>query len=85
MFNFKKEKIKEKNSSSNNNRGNNLLLPSLRVKVFLSPFRGYPKATSSGRGCLLHDKNNNQNREKMKCRLILLNISILFYVCTLII
>ncbi|WP_139279676.1 TonB-dependent receptor, partial [Tangfeifania diversioriginum] len=32
---------------------NNKLLPSLRVKVFSSPSRGYPKATSSGRGFLL--------------------------------
>ncbi|SHJ21622.1 hypothetical protein SAMN05444280_11390, partial [Tangfeifania diversioriginum] len=36
---------------------NNKLLPSLRVKVFSSPSRGYPKATSSGRGFLLwHNK-----------------------------
>jgi len=33
--------------------GNNALLPYVRVKVFLSPFRGYLKATSFGRGCLL--------------------------------
>jgi hypothetical protein len=30
-----------------------MLLSSLRVKVFLSPFRGYHKATSFGRGYLL--------------------------------
>ena len=34
--------------------GNNALLPYVRVKVFLSPFRGYLKATSFGRGCLLN-------------------------------
>lgn len=51
MSNIKRKKINEKKNSNNERKQHAFTL--CEGKGILSPFRGYHKATSSGRGCLL--------------------------------